>query len=123
MEKAITTYFSTAALYAYTKLSPSLRRALPPLALRATTAAFAMANIQVILGISTLLYLVPVPLAAAHQAGSVALLTAMVHLLIALRRPGAAAVVWRRASLAKMGGVGAGKASAGEAVGAGATKV
>lgn len=66
-----------------------------------------MANIQVILGISTLLYLVPVPLAAAHQAGSVALLTAMVHLLIALRRPGAAAVAWRRANAARTAGAGA----------------
>ena len=56
-----------------------------------------MANIQVLLGISTLLYLVPVPLAALHQAGSVALLTTMVHLLVSLRRPGAAAQAWRRA--------------------------
>jgi heme a synthase len=31
--------------------------------------------LQVALGISTLIYLVPVPLAAAHQAGSLALLT------------------------------------------------
>jgi cytochrome c oxidase assembly protein subunit 15 len=61
----------------------------------ATMAAFAMANVQVALGISTLLYLVPVPLAAAHQAGSVMLLSAMVHLLITMRRPGAAARAWR----------------------------
>jgi len=60
-----------------------------------TMAAFAMANIQVALGITTLLYLVPVPLAAAHQAGSVMLLSAMVHLLITLRRPSAAAKAWR----------------------------
>ena len=63
----------------------------------ATTAAFAMANIQVLLGISTLLYLVPVPLAAAHQAGSVLLLSAMIHVLITLRRPSAAAQLWRKA--------------------------
>lgn len=61
------------------------------------TSAFAMANLQVLLGISTLLYLVPIPLAALHQAGSVALLTTMVHLLVSLRRPGAAAQAWRRA--------------------------
>jgi len=59
---------------------------------------FAMANVQVFLGISTLLYLVPVPLAAAHQAGSVALLTAALHVLLALRRPGAAALAWRKAN-------------------------
>ncbi len=57
-----------------------------------------MANVQVLLGISTLLYLVPIPLAAAHQAGSVALLTTMVHLLVSLRRPGVAARAWRRAA-------------------------
>lgn len=61
------------------------------------TAAFAMANVQVLLGLATLLYLVPVPIAAAHQAGSVALLSTMVHLLVALRRPGLAAQVWRNA--------------------------
>lgn len=55
-----------------------------------------MANVQVALGISTLLYLVPLPLAAAHQAGSVMLLSAMVHILIALRRPGVAATTWRQ---------------------------
>jgi cytochrome c oxidase assembly protein subunit 15 len=62
-------------------------------------AAFAMANLQVLLGISTLIYLVPVPLAAAHQAGSVALLSAMVHLLITLRRPSMAARIWRKAQV------------------------
>lgn len=71
---------------------------MPPLALRMATSAFAMANVQVLLGISTLLYLVPIPLAALHQAGSVALLTTMVHLLVSLRRPGAAAQAWRRAA-------------------------
>jgi len=34
-----------------------------------------LVSLQVALGISTLLYLVPVPLAAAHQAGSLALLS------------------------------------------------
>jgi cytochrome c oxidase assembly protein subunit 15 len=93
--KATTTYFSTAFLYART-FSPALKAALPPFARMATTAAFVMANLQVALGISTLLYLVPVPLAAAHQAGSVMLLSAMVHILITLRRPGAAATAWRQ---------------------------
>lgn len=59
--------------------------------------AFGMANIQVLLGISTLLYLVPVPLAAAHQAGSVVLLSTMVALLASLRRPGRTAQLWRKA--------------------------
>ncbi|KAI0069133.1 cytochrome oxidase assembly [Artomyces pyxidatus] len=97
---AVTTYLSTAALYATTR-STALRAALPPAALRSAVAAFAMANVQVILGISTLLYLVPIPLAAAHQAGSVALLTTVVHLLLALRRPSMAARLWRQANVAK----------------------
>ena len=58
---------------------------------RLALAAFAVANLQVALGITTLLYLVPVPLAAAHQAGSVALLTAVLALMGSLRRPSAAA--------------------------------
>jgi heme a synthase len=65
--------------------------------IRTTVAgAFAVVNLQVLLGISTLIYLVPVPLAAAHQAGSVALLSAMVHLLVTLRKPGLAARMWRK---------------------------
>jgi cytochrome c oxidase assembly protein subunit 15 len=39
-----------------------------------------LVSLQVILGISTLIYLVPVPLAAAHQAGSLALLTGVLVL-------------------------------------------
>ncbi|TFK74498.1 COX15-CtaA-domain-containing protein [Pluteus cervinus] len=91
---AITTYLSTTALF-FASRRPHMRAVLPPLARTATTLAFAMANIQVLLGISTLLYLVPVPLAATHQAGSVALLSAMVNLLVTLRRPGMAARFWR----------------------------
>jgi len=55
-----------------------------------------MVNIQVLLGISTLLFFVPVPLAAAHQAGSVALLTTMVALLASLRKPGRVAQLWHK---------------------------
>ncbi|KAH9037705.1 hypothetical protein EDB84DRAFT_1129693 [Lactarius hengduanensis] len=62
-----------------------------PLTRGATVAAFLMANVQVVLGRSTLLYLVPVPLAATHQAGSVALLSAVFHVFLSLRRPGAGA--------------------------------
>ncbi|KAG5651712.1 hypothetical protein H0H81_007717 [Sphagnurus paluster] len=93
---ATTTYISTLLLWAASR-RPTLRAALPPAVRTAATAAFAMANAQVLLGISTLLYLVPVPLAAAHQAGSVMLLSAMLHLLVTLRRPGAAARAWRAA--------------------------
>lgn len=43
--------------------------------------------LQVTLGISTLIFAVPVPLAAAHQAGAVFLLTATLWLLYELRTP------------------------------------
>jgi cytochrome c oxidase assembly protein subunit 15 len=92
----MTTYFSTCLLFAQSRRS-AIRLLLPPLARVSMTAAFAMANVQVLLGLATLLYLVPVPVAAAHQAGSVALLSTMVHLLVALRRPGLAAQLWRSA--------------------------
>jgi heme a synthase len=97
---ATTTYLATALLFASSRRA-AVRAALPPLAVRTAALAFAMANVQVALGISTLLYLVPVPLAVAHQAGSVALLTAVLHVLLALRRPGAAARAWRQANLTR----------------------
>ncbi|KAM5532400.1 hypothetical protein V8D89_013632 [Ganoderma adspersum] len=93
---ATTTYIATAALYMSAR-NPVLRAALPPLTRRMATGAFAMANVQVLLGICTLWYLVPISLAAMHQAGSVMLLTTMMHLLLSLRRPGAAAQAWRQA--------------------------
>ena len=49
---------------------------LPPRARLATHLFLGMLAIQVMLGISTLLLVVPVPLAAAHQGGAVLLLTA-----------------------------------------------
>ncbi|KAG5644573.1 hypothetical protein DXG03_008147 [Asterophora parasitica] len=91
---ATTAYLSTLLLWAST-LRPAMKAALPPATRFAASAAFAMANVQVALGISTLLYLVPTPLAAAHQAGSVMLLSAVLHVALSLRRPGAAARAWR----------------------------
>jgi heme a synthase len=46
------------------------------------------AVLQVALGISTLIYMVPTHLAATHQAGSLALLTAVLVLLARTRYPG-----------------------------------
>ncbi|KZT54541.1 cytochrome oxidase assembly, partial [Calocera cornea HHB12733] len=91
---ATTTYCAVGALWL---LSRRLRPVLPRPARTATNWAWALANVQVALGISTLLYLVPVELAAAHQAGSVCLLTAMLALAAVLRRPGRWARVWREA--------------------------
>jgi cytochrome c oxidase assembly protein subunit 15 len=54
------------------------RAALPRGSRLALHALLAAALLQVLLGISTLLLVVPVPLAAAHQAGAVVLLTAAI---------------------------------------------
>lgn len=63
-----------------------LRAALPNPARAALHALLAAALLQATLGISTLLFVVPIPLATAHQAGAVLLLTAAVFLRHTLRR-------------------------------------
>ncbi len=55
---------------------------------RAVNSLAAVAAVQVALGISTLVLVVPVPLAALHQAGAVALLSAAVWLIHELRTGG-----------------------------------
>ena len=90
---AMSTYLATALLFASSRRAV-VRVALPSAALRATTVSFAMMNVQAALGISTLLYLLPVPLAATHQVGSVMLLSAVLHVILALRLPGTAARAW-----------------------------
>ncbi|CAG7989590.1 unnamed protein product [Penicillium salamii] len=72
---ATTTFTVICALMAYTRGSPAMKRFLPAPARKGVHGVFAFACCQVALGISTLLYLVPTPLASAHQAGSLFLLT------------------------------------------------
>jgi heme a synthase len=72
---ATTTFTSVMALWAYSKFSPTMRNFLPRAAKRGVHGVVGFVWLQVILGISTLIYLVPLPLASAHQAGSLALLT------------------------------------------------
>ncbi|KAJ3776627.1 COX15-CtaA-domain-containing protein [Lentinula raphanica] len=98
---AMTSYLGTSILFLRAR---SMRAILPPLTRTAVTAAFAMVNVQLLLGITTLLHLVPVPLAAAHQAGSVMVLSAMIHVLLTLRRPGAAAKAWRALHMQRLKG-------------------
>jgi len=64
------------------------RASLPRPARLALHALVAAALLQFALGVSTLLLVVPIPLAAAHQAGAVLLLTAAIVFRHAL--PGAA---------------------------------
>lgn len=99
--QAMTSYLGTTLLFLRAR---SMHAVLPPLTRTAVTAAFAVVNIQLLLGITTLLQLVPVPLAAAHQAGSVMVLSAMIHVLLTLRKPGAAARAWRALHMQRLTG-------------------
>ncbi|KAL8718139.1 MAG: hypothetical protein Q9225_004695 [Loekoesia sp. 1 TL-2023] len=77
---ATTTFASVMGLWAYTKLSPTLRTMLPAACKKGMHGVVGFVCLQVALGISTLLYLVPLPLASAHQAGSLALLSSVIIL-------------------------------------------
>jgi cytochrome c oxidase assembly protein subunit 15 len=78
---AMTTAASVLALWA-----ASRRIALPGCSRRAFDALLAMALVQFGLGLSTLLLVVPTPLAVAHQAGALLLFTASLVAHHALRR-------------------------------------
>lgn len=75
------TAIATAALWVYSRRLP-----LPKNARNAANAMMAAAALQVTLGICTLIYMVPISLAAAHQAGALVLLTSNFWLIHALRR-------------------------------------
>lgn len=72
---ATTTFFSVMALWAYSRFSLKVRRLLPTASKKGIHGVVGFGFLQVALGISTLIYLVPLPLASAHQAGSLALLS------------------------------------------------
>ncbi|KAH8705020.1 cytochrome c oxidase assembly protein cox15 [Talaromyces proteolyticus] len=71
---ATTTFTAVMALWAYSK-TPSMKKLLPRVAKKGVHGVVAFTFVQVALGISTLIYLVPTHLASTHQAGSLFLLT------------------------------------------------
>jgi heme a synthase len=77
---ATMTFTAIMALWAYSRFSPKVRAALPKSARSGMTGVVHLVMVQVLLGISTLVYLVPIPLAAAHQATSLALLSSVLVL-------------------------------------------
>ena len=77
---ATTTFTSVMGLWAYTRFSPTMKQLLPFAVRSGVHGVVGFVCLQVVLGISTLLYLVPMPLASAHQAGSLALLTSVLVL-------------------------------------------
>ncbi|BGP48337.1 Cytochrome c oxidase assembly protein cox15 [Rhodotorula kratochvilovae] len=88
---AYTTFLSVVSLFAYAR-RPHIRSQLPPTTFRLIKASLHMSVLQVALGISTLLYLVPTHLAATHQAGSLVLLSLVLAAGASLRRPGSRVV-------------------------------
>ncbi|RDW75301.1 cytochrome c oxidase assembly protein COX15 [Coleophoma cylindrospora] len=77
---ATTTFTVILSLWAYTRYSSKVRAALPKAARKGMMGVVHLVLMQAALGISTLIYLVPIPLAAAHQAGSIALLSGVLVL-------------------------------------------
>lgn len=81
---ATTTFFSVLAAHMYVNRNKAI---IPVSAKRMMHAVMGVATFQVALGITTLIYLVPIPLAAMHQAGALALLTASLAFSAKLKRP------------------------------------
>ncbi|KAF8962513.1 Cytochrome c oxidase assembly protein cox15, partial [Entomortierella lignicola] len=78
---ATTTFTAISALFLYSRKLP-----LPPHARIGVNVLLGVACGQVSLGIATLLYMVPVSLGTAHQAGSLTLLTAALYLMHSLKK-------------------------------------
>lgn len=95
---ATTTFFSVLAAHMYVNRRKAL---IPPNAKRAMHTMMGLVTFQVALGISTLIYLVPIPLAAGHQAGALALLTAALAFAANIKRPRAQAVNYISAQMKK----------------------
>jgi len=81
---ATTTFTAIMALWAYTRFSPRLQPLLRGVEMKGVRGGVRgvchLVWLQVTLGITTLLYLVPLPVASAHQAGALALLTGVLVL-------------------------------------------
>ncbi|GAA5850496.1 hypothetical protein JCM8547_001893 [Rhodosporidiobolus lusitaniae] len=88
---AYTTFISVVSLFLYAR-RPHIKAQLPPTSYRLIKGSMHMAVLQLALGISTLLYLVPTHLAATHQAGSLVLLSLVLAAGASLRRPSKVAV-------------------------------
>ncbi|KAI1631435.1 COX15/CtaA family [Biscogniauxia mediterranea] len=83
---ATTTFCAVLALFAYARRG-QVSKVLPRDARKGMMGVVHLVSLQVALGISTLIYMVPISLAAAHQAGSLALLTGVLVLGHRLRVP------------------------------------
>ncbi|TVY19880.1 Cytochrome c oxidase assembly protein COX15 [Lachnellula arida] len=97
---ATTTFTAVLGLLAYSRFNKQVKAALPVSCRKGMLGVVHLVFLQVALGISTLIYLVPTGLAAAHQAGSLALLTQVLVLGSRTWVPGrTAGMVAKRASV------------------------
>jgi len=99
---ATATFAAVLAFFAAAR-SRRLRAALPKDVRRGVTGVLHLATLQVLLGISTLIYMVPTWLAAGHQAGALALLTGALILRSRLRVSSRTLAVLRRAVETRVG--------------------
>lgn len=76
-----------AAMFVFLAYAKRLKAHLPRAAPRFATGAAHMSALQALLGIFTLVYMVPVPLASLHQAGSVVLLTMLTCVMAVTKKP------------------------------------
>ncbi|MBE3042147.1 COX15/CtaA family protein [Candidatus Bathyarchaeota archaeon] len=83
---ATSVFCSVVALFVYSR-RPHMKDAVPKDARRGVMGLLHLVGMQVALGISTLIYMVPLPLAAMHQAGAMAVLTGALVLGTRLRVP------------------------------------
>lgn len=80
---ATSTFFSILGAHMYAVKKKAI---IPRPAMRALGAVMGLVTLQASLGITTLIYLVPIPLAALHQAGALALLTGCVTFCSRLKK-------------------------------------
>lgn len=92
---AMSTFSAILGLFLYAR-RPAMAAHVPAQSLKWIKATLGMAVVQVTLGISTLVYLVPIELAAAHQAGSLVLLSLCIAAGASLRRPSSVAMQYLR---------------------------
>jgi heme a synthase len=102
---AMSTFSAILALFAAPRFSSKLRSIMPKDVWRSLTGTMHMANLQVILGISTLIYLVPTWLAATHQAGALTLLTMSLILTSRLRLSPRTVKLIQQATLKRTAGI------------------
>lgn len=81
---AISTFCAVLATHLYAN---KIKFLIPKAANKSLHGVMGVVTLQAALGISTLIYLVPIPLASAHQAGALALLTSALIFAANLRKP------------------------------------